>query len=116
MLRRCLVLVLAASALAACGGSSKSGATAPTVPVANLGATVRLKNIAFNPGSVTIRAGQAVAWAFNDGSIPHNVTGTGFASVTESSGTYIHTFDQAGTFKYVCTIHSGMDGTVVVTP
>ncbi len=116
MLRWCSVLLLTASALAACGGSSNSAASAPTVPVANLGATVSLKNISFNPGTVTINAGQAVAWAFHDGSIPHDVSGPGFASATESSGTYVHTFSQPGTYKYVCTIHSGMNGTVVVNP
>jgi plastocyanin len=55
-----------------------------------------------------------VAWPFHDGSVPHDVKGPDFASVIQSKGTYVHTFNQAGTFKYVCTIHSGMDGTVVV--
>jgi plastocyanin len=114
MFRLIVGVLLAVLGLAACAGSSHSGASAPTVPVANLGATVNLKNIAFSPQSVTIRTGQAVAWTFHDGSVPHDVKGPDFASVIQSKGTYVHTFNQAGTFKYVCTIHSGMDGTVVV--
>jgi plastocyanin len=117
MLRWCAVLFLAVFGLAACGGSSRSGSPATTAaPVANAGAAVSLKNIAFNPSKVTIKAGQAVVWTWHDGSVPHNVSGQGYSSVTQSSGTYSHTFPDAGTFKYTCTIHSGMDGTVTVTP
>jgi len=32
-----------------------------------------------------------------------------------SGGVYAHTFANAGTFNYICTIHSGMSGQVVVT-
>jgi plastocyanin len=117
MLRGCAVLLLVVFGLAACGGSSKSGAPATTaVPVANAGAAVSLKNIAFNPSMVTIKAGQAVVWTWHDGSVPHDVSGQGYASALQSKGTFSHTFPDPGTFKYTCTIHSGMDGTVTVTP
>ena len=45
----------------------------------------------------------------------HNVTGDGYASATRTSGTFIHTFTAPGTYKYSCTIHTGMTGTVVVS-
>ena len=72
-----------------CGGSTAGKATA--VPP-SAGAVVDIKNIAFNPPTVTIKAGQTVVWKFDDGSIAHNVTGEGFRSADRSSGTFSHTF------------------------
>ena len=77
--------------------------------------TVTLKNIAFNPGRVTIKKGDKVTWAWRDGSVRHNVTASGFkSSGTRSSGTYSVTFRKSGTFAYRCTLHPGMAGSVVV--
>lgn len=107
-------LVLAMTILAACGGSTSSTASQPAAPEGAV--TVTLRNIAFNPVTVTIKAGQTVVWHFDDGSIVHNVTGTGWRSPDQDSGYYTHTFTTPGRYPYSCTIHSGMDGTVVVTP
>jgi plastocyanin len=121
-MRRLLVLAAAlvlVTIVTACGGgsSSQSTATSSALPSAsNVGATVDLKNIAFNPSTVTIKAGQAVLWKFDDGSIAHNVVGNGWRSSDMSSGTYSHTFTAPGTYRYLCTIHTGMNGQVVVTP
>ena len=93
--------------MAGCGGSHAGDAPPSNVVV--------LKNIAFNPATVTIHAGQQVIWKFQDDGVPHNVTGTGFGSTIMSSGTYVHAFSVPGTYRYQCTIHSGMTGTVVVT-
>jgi plastocyanin len=74
-----------------------------------------MKGIRFSPATVTIRRGQTVTWKFDDGSIPHNVVATRFhSSSTKSSGTYTVRFTRAGTYSYVCTIHPGMQGKVVV--
>ncbi|HEY2303965.1 MAG TPA: plastocyanin/azurin family copper-binding protein [Acidimicrobiales bacterium] len=113
-MRRLAVLLIAISGLAACG-DSHSSAAAVTVPVANAGAAVSIKNIAFTPRTVTIHPGQAVVWTFRDGDVPHNVTGDGYASATRTSGTFVHTFPAPGTYNYSCTIHTGMTGTVVVS-
>jgi plastocyanin len=111
---RCVVAAIAFGALAvSCGGSSSSSHSSATVP-ANAGAVVDAKNIAFNPSTVTVKAGQTVAWKFDDGSVPHNVVGEGFHSPDMSSGVFTHTFGQAGDFKYECTIHGGMNGDVIV--
>lgn len=108
---RALVLVAGLVVLAACGSSSPAAAPAPPNS-----ALVIIKDIAFNPHTVTIKVGQTVAWKFDDGTIAHNVSFTNFASNDQTSGYYTHTFNTAGTFQYRCTIHSDMDGTVVVTP
>jgi plastocyanin len=113
MFRFWVILLLAAVVLAACS-SSPAASPAPTTAVVDQGAAVSLKNISFNPSTVTIHPGQTVVWTWHDGSVPHNVTFPGFHSVIQTSGTYVHTFNTAGTFSYSCTIHSGMTGTVVV--
>lgn len=104
-------VVLAFVIFAACSSSTPTVA-APPPPNAAL---VVLKNIAFNPPTVTIKAGQTVAWKFDDGSIVHNVTGNGWASSDMNRGYYTHTFATPGTYNYQCTIHSGMTGVVIVT-
>lgn len=111
-LLRAVLLVAALVILAACGGSSASAQPPPP----NAAVTDIIKNIAFNPYTVTVKVGQTVAWKFDDGTIAHNVTFANFASNDMTSGYYTHTFNTAGTFTYRCTIHSNMDGTVVVTP
>jgi plastocyanin len=101
-------------ALTACSGGSSSGTkSADTIP-ADAAAVVDIKNIAFNAHTVTINAGQTVGWKFDDGSIAHNVTFSTFRSPDRTSGTFTHTFATAGDYRYNCTIHSGMDGEVVV--
>jgi len=80
---------------------------------------VSLKNTAFNPANVVIQSGGTVTWTWNDG-IDHNVTFTSGPtprpanSPTQSSGSYPGSFTTVGTYGYHCTIHGGMDGTVIV--
>ena len=122
--------------LAACGGGGGKTATgngmagmagmdmgAPaagkTASAANPVATnaVRITNFAFSPATITVKAGSTVAWT-NDDAIQHDVT---FDSGGINSGamnhndTFSHTFPTAGTFHYICSIHSFMHGTVIVT-
>jgi plastocyanin len=113
-MRPCLVLLLAAAPLTGCGGGSSSTFRSSGAVPANAAAVVELKNIAFKPATVTIKAGQTVVWKFDDGGIAHNVTGEGFRSPDRSSGIFSARFAQAGDYKYDCTIHSGMNGEVSV--
>jgi len=77
---------------------------------------VTLKDIAFHPGTVSIKKGESITWEWRDGSTEHNVTFQGFHSKTQSHGSYTVRFDQRGTFNYKCTIHAseGMKGKIVV--
>ena len=81
-----------------------------------------MKNIQFSPKTVTISKGGSVKWT-NDDSVGHDVTQKGGPGPSFRSGSagglsqgasFKHTFTTAGTFKYVCTVHPGMEGTVVV--
>ena len=68
----------------------------------------------FSPASLTVAAGDTVTWT-NNGTQPHDVTGSGLASGTLQSGQgYSHTFASAGNFSYICSIHPFMKGSVTV--
>ena len=75
--------------------------------------TVKVDDDFFSPKVVTINKGNTVTWKWV-GSNPHNVQFKGFKSKTITNGTYKHTFRKRGTFRYVCIIHSGMTGKVIV--
>jgi plastocyanin len=68
----------------------------------------------FEPAVIEVGVGETVTWTW-DGNAPHDVDGEGFASEVQDSGTFEHTFDTAGEYEYVCNIHGGMNGLVVVT-
>jgi plastocyanin len=68
----------------------------------------------FEPGVIEVSPGDTVTWTWS-GSASHDVDGDGFQSEVQSTGTFQHTFDTAGEYQYVCNIHSGMTGLVVVT-
>ena len=126
-------LALGGALVAGCGSSSSSSsnsssastpAAAPATstpaaaPAAGGTVAVSMKNIQFAPKSVTAKVGQTVKWTNGD-SVDHNVTATSgetFTSNTFGQGaTYSHKLTKAGTISYVCTIHPGMVGTIVVT-
>jgi plastocyanin len=81
------------------------------------GAKVSMEGIKFNPASVTVKAGDTVTWTNND-SVGHDVTGDTFKSGDsggmQNGDTFAQTFDKKGTFDYVCTVHTGMEGSVTV--
>jgi plastocyanin len=129
--KRLLSATLAVGLLAAAGcggggggGTSSAPASAPasSAPAASGSVTkVSMKNIAFNPKTVTVSKGTTVEWT-NDDSVNHDVTKKTGPGPSFSSGngnlaggdTYKQTFNTPGTITYVCTIHPGMTGTVVV--
>ena len=106
-----LLLVLAFT-LAACQ-SGPAASQADARPVRGV-TTVEAKKLKFLPPAIEVKPGTEVTWRFADGAVPHNVKGDGFASKTQSKGTFSHRFTQAGEFRYRCTLHAGMEGRVVV--
>jgi plastocyanin len=116
------VLLLAA---VGCGRNDKSSENA----------AIRVKLLAFNPSTVRVRAGTTVTWT-DDEPVTHTVTSGAFENVDATTGlraserpdgrfdgrlertgkTFSYRFTGAGEFTYFCSIHKGMNATVVVTP
>ena len=79
---------------------------------------VSMKDIQFNPPAVDAKVGQTVKWT-NDDTVLHNATATSGADFKSKDfgegGTYEYKLEKAGTVKYTCTLHPGMDGTITVS-
>jgi len=80
---------------------------------------VKIVDIDFDPKDTTAEKGATVKWT-NTGKLPHTVTkdggpGPDFDSGTLQPGdTYEETFTTAGKIDYLCTIHSGQNGSITV--
>jgi plastocyanin len=95
---------------------------------------VRLKLLQFDPSPLTVKAGTTVTW-LEDEDITHTVTSGAVTGVDAASGlrsgqkpdgrfdhqlthkgqTFTYRFTQPGTYSYFCSIHQGMNASVVVT-
>jgi plastocyanin len=106
-----LVLTITSSAAACQPGSARSAADA--APVTGV-TEVIAKDLRFQPPAIQVPQGAEVTWRFDDGSVPHNVKGDGFASENLTKGSFAHRFERPGEYRYTCTLHAGMDGRVVV--
>ena len=81
------------------------GAAAPAI---GAGKTVKVKDDFFSPKTINVSKGSKVTWSWK-GDNPHDVKFNGGPrSPVKASGSYSRTFKKKGTFKYLCTIHSGM--------
>ena len=144
-MRRAAVLFAgAALAIAGCGGddaetdggsAQESPAPAETAPGESAGGNAVDMNdrLTFEPKQIEVSAGEEVTWV-NIGKIGHTVTAdkskaadpslisipartkewdSGFVNEKES---FSRTFDEPGTYRYICIPHqgAGMVGTVVV--
>ena len=78
-------------------------------------AKVTIDNFTFNPQTLTVKAGTAVIWT-NQDDIPHTVAGPpAFRSkALDTAQSYTFTFTTPGTYKYFCSLHPHMTGTIVV--
>ena len=75
---------------------------------------ISIKNFAFSPAVLNIKAGDTVTWTNND-SASHRISGGSFQSSDLSNGqNYSFTFNTAGTYDYICSTHPSMKGQIVV--
>ena len=104
------VTVLAVAVFGACSSSTGSS-------TGGHGNAVTVSNNSFNPTPDTANAG-VVTFTWSNASNTHNVTWLSgptapAPSATMTTGTYAPTL-AVGTYTYHCTIHAGMNGTIVV--
>ena len=90
----------------------------PQVAAAAAPAAVTIDNFAFSPPLLTVAPGTRVTWN-NEDEEPHTVMsadgGQAFKSPALDTGDkFSFTFDKPGTYKYFCSIHPHMIGTIVV--
>lgn len=110
-LRHVLVPVLAAllAAFVAADGSASAHSSTHVV---------RIRDIAFHPARLVIARGERVTWRFVDPEVSHNVRSRGHRRFRSSNamltGSFTRTFPHTGTYRYVCTLHPGMAGAIVV--
>jgi plastocyanin len=79
---------------------------------------VQIKNFAYAPATLRVKAGSTVRWT-NQDSAPHTASASNgsFTSPTlRLRQGYSKRFAKAGRYAYLCALHPGMRGTVVVTP
>jgi plastocyanin len=81
-------------------------------------AAVFIDNFSFGPAEITVPAGTKVVWTNRD-DIPHTVTDAAtprdFKSPPLDTGeTFARVFGLPGTYRYFCSLHPHMQGTVVV--
>ena len=108
--RRTSLAAAAAVALLAATGTAQAGSSAD--------ARVVLKGIAFHSAVVRIHPGARVTWSWQDPYTDHNIHSRGLprfkGASSRQTGTYSVRFTKAGTYRYECTIHPHMYGTVIV--
>lgn len=115
--RSAALVGLAVAALIGCGdGDDSSTTTTTTAPVEASGAEVTVAGFAFDPEELEVQVGDEVTWTNDDGA-DHTATaedGAFDVALGADGGSGSTTFDEPGTYAYVCSIHSSMTGAVVV--
>lgn len=121
-----VVVVLVILGIAGCSGSmsttttgsSTSGTAAPSTASsggpAPGGALITEKNTAFDPSDVTIKKGETVKFV-NADTVAHDVVINGQDLGNQDPGKTVEwTAANYGKFRFKCSIHSSMNGTVNV--
>lgn len=79
--------------------------------------TVTISNFAYSPDPITITQGQSIRFVNSD-DVGHTVTaedGSFDSKMLDKNKSWTHKFDKAGTYKYYCTVHPSMHGSINVS-
>ena len=105
------------------GTTSTTATTAPAVVAPTTSTpmsyySIDISGFSFAPSALTVQVGDTVTWTNLD-SAGHTVTFSGSPSlssgVLQEGDTHSVTFDSVGTYTYICSPHSYMQGTITVT-
>jgi amicyanin len=85
------------------------------VPAGAADVSIKIDNFTFSAPELRVDAGTTVTWT-NQDDIPHTVVSpNNFRSkVLDTDGSYAFTFTRPGTYRYFCSLHPHMTGTVIV--
>jgi plastocyanin len=85
-------------------------------PVYATDSTIIIKKFMFTPMDLTVPSGTNVIWENEDGE-PHTVvslTNDFRSQALDEKDKFSHQFTAPGTYKYICSIHPKMVGTITV--
>jgi plastocyanin len=108
--RHAFVLSLSTALFVAAGTDAGMRASAQTDNA------IVMSNFAFTPMAITVPSGTTVSWTNKDGE-PHTVTsleGLFRSGALDTGESFKFKFAKAGVYKYTCSIHPRMTGTVTV--
>src|SRR5918994_3006326 len=115
--RAALALTVAAVSVAIVAASNSGGGGATARAAANV--TITARDFFWSPDAVTIQVGDTVTWTNAQGF--HNVllgdsrlNQPGFPNDPAWNPPPSETFNEPGSYTYVCEVHPGMTGTVNV--
>jgi len=114
------IAVLIAATITGTGETTASSAAAAAPPTATTtGDRVTMRDVAFTPRDLRVKAGRVVTWS-NEDRVPHDVVATSGASFRSTNllgdATFTWRAEAPGTVRYVCSLHQGMTGTITVMP
>ena len=98
------------------GGPGANGTPAAAACTGSGGTQVGIADNTFNPQSATVAVGGTVTWTNADAAthtVTFNDSGPDCGRLGKDASVS-QTFTAAGTFTYICAIHSSMRGSVVV--
>ena len=85
-----------------------------TADSSSVSSAVSIEGFAFNPETMTVKAGTTVVWTNND-SASHDIKSDSFSSPSMANGqTFEFKFEDKGTYDYSCGIHPTMKGKIIV--
>ena len=78
---------------------------------------VLIKNFAFSPSEIVIKSGETITWKNLD-SATHTIVSDSeneiISDELNKEEEFSHTFNQAGTYNYHCSLHTSMKGKIIV--
>ena len=110
------ILMICSLVGSSCVTTAVLGAELPDSTAAAGHDVVVVKNFSFLPATLHVRAGATVTWKNADGE-PHTVvsdSGTFRSAAMDEGDSFQVTFDRPGAYRFFCSIHPHMTGTIIV--
>jgi len=96
---------------------ASAGETANTVSTSAGETKIEIKDFAFNPQTITVKAGDKITWINHDEE-PHTVVSVEKqfkkSSALDTDQQFTITANAPGTYTYYCSVHPKMTGTIIV--